>query len=707
MKRSGIEIQMEGSNLVLSLNEPPGNYCNASMVNQLDAALDLAEKNPSLRGVVLRSKTPHFSFGLKRSDCIHSWNENDIAQTCVQWLRFLRRLETLNINSVALLEGRCESAGLELALACTWRIAAINEATEFSFPEIHWGLVPFGSGTYVLPRIIGLRSALNMLLKGCPINVPSALKLGLVDFAVPSHSLMNKAHQLLDSGQDHAQARRGRHYPKWSLESNSVVRNIIYAKNRDFIERETKGFYPAFYSMLDLIADTQDLSWEAAVPLISKTFTNLALSRQSQALLHLAAFDLQTTPLNQTPAVSSASVGFVGANELSIQLVTACANAGIRSVLFDDDPQLVGNALKQVHAMLADVHTGTHERQIFDVENKFVSPTNSSHGLENCSIVIHTTTDELEKRTRFLAEVSTNKAKVVIMTNASVNPIKMSIPADSVKDTVGMNTFRSHGKAPLAEIIVNDEVSSEACTLAGELIKNLGFKTILVKDSAGFFVNRIRCVYILEAVQNLFDGATIDHIDEALMQFGFTYGPFHLMDDIGIDSIFDILSQLARHFPNKLFIFRELKALITAGRLGSKTGRGLYSYDSGIRKDVDPQVYSLLRIKMNPNVQLTNLEVIDRCILAIVNESATCLEQEILENARDGDFATVHTIGFPPFWGGVFKYVDFVGPRIIVENLITLSRKYGDRFRPSPLLVKHADEGLAFFPDEPRKEIRG
>jgi 3-hydroxyacyl-CoA dehydrogenase/enoyl-CoA hydratase/3-hydroxybutyryl-CoA epimerase len=197
----------------------------------------------------------------------------------------------------------------------------------------------------------------------------------------------------------------------------------------------------------------------------------------------------------------------------------------------------------------------------------------------------------------------------------------------------------------------------------------------------------------------LLEGAPMDQIDQAMTDFGFPVGPITLVDEVGIDVGMHVLDTIQKAFPDRMLPAKGLQPIADSGRLGRKNNKGFYLYENDKKGRPDPAVYELLGLHKAGD-KITNDEILDRCLLLFVNESVRCLEDGILNSAYDGDVGAVFGLGFPPFWGGPFKYVDLVGTKTVVERLKKLADKYGKRFEPATLLVRNADSGKKFFPDE-------
>jgi 3-hydroxyacyl-CoA dehydrogenase/enoyl-CoA hydratase/3-hydroxybutyryl-CoA epimerase len=252
---------------------------------------------------------------------------------------------------------------------------------------------------------------------------------------------------------------------------------------------------------------------------------------------------------------------------------------------------------------------------------------------------------------------------------------------------------------PLLEIVVTDATADWVTARSIELGQALGKQVIVVKDGPGFYTTRALSFYLNEASTILLEGASIEAIDKALTDFGFPVGPITLVDEVGIDVGKHVLDTIQSAFPDRMVPPKGLTPLADSGRLGRKNNKGFYTYENGKKGRPDAAVYELIGVSRTGD-KVSAEDIVDRCVMAFVNESARCLEEGILASASDGDVGAVFGLGFPPFWGGPFKYVDLVSAAAVVEKLRQLEAKHGARFRPADILVKHAAAKTRFFPTE-------
>jgi 3-hydroxyacyl-CoA dehydrogenase/enoyl-CoA hydratase/3-hydroxybutyryl-CoA epimerase len=305
----------------------------------------------------------------------------------------------------------------------------------------------------------------------------------------------------------------------------------------------------------------------------------------------------------------------------------------------------------------------------------------------------------------------------VYASNTSTIPIsRIAEAAARPEGVLGMHFFSPVHKMPLLEIVVTPKTDREAIVTSVAYGKRLGKTVIVVNDGPGFYTTRTLSAYMNEAGRLLDEGAPIDAIDDALVRFGFPVGPITLLDEVGLDIGGRVGLVLAEAFGPRMAPPESMRRVVESGRTGRKGRRGFYLYDaSGTKGDVDPSVYELVgppgahrgggsssSPRSEERRNIPEEEIVQRCVLAMVNEAARCLEEGILRGARDGDIGAVFGIGFPPFRGGPFRYVDAVGADTIVRELDALYGRFAPRFEPAELLVAMARARRRFYPSEGR-----
>lgn len=699
--------------LSLTKEDSEMNVLSESVLRELHNNLEEIEKDTNVKGVVITSgRDDHFVVGADIKE-IERFKSAEEAQAGAEQLQELfSYIENMKIPTVAAINGNCLGGGLELSLACTWRVITDNPKTMLALPEIKLGLIPGAGGTQRLPRLVGLQIALDMILTGKNIRAKKAVNIGLADALVPKSVLLEQAVVYAKKGKKKGPKKSGgftKELPKWALEGNVVGRKIMEKKAREMVDKNTKGFYPAAYKALKAVFEGVDKSLKDGLKLEAKLFGELFATKESKSLIHLFHCITESKKHEFKDAgkevfgddVCPNEIGVIGAGFMGTGIATVCANKKIRVLLSDPNKEGISKSLKHSY----DFFKKRLKKKIikpFELDQKmaYISPGLKPVGFSQVPVVVEAVFEDIGLKQKILADLEKNAPdKWIFATNTSALPIaKIAEKSEHPERVLGMHFFSPVEKMPLLEIIITDKTAPWATARAVALGQKMGKQIIIVKDSPGFYTTRALSFYLAEAAAMLSEGVHMERIDKALTDAGFAVGPITLCDEVGIDVGAHVLDTLVEAFPDRMTKPDGLTKVIESGRQGRKNGKGFYLYEDGKKGGPDMDVYNVVGIKPNNNLSIN--EIVDRCMLSFVNESVRCLQEGILRHAYDGDIGAVFGLGFPPFWGGPFKYVDHIGAKVIVDLLNGLADKVGPRFKPCELLEEYAKEEKLFFPDE-------
>ncbi len=620
----------------------------------------------------------------------------------------LNRLASLRVPTVAAIHGACLGGGLEMTLACSYRVCSDHAKTGFGLPEVQLGLIPGMGGTQRLPRQVGLQAALDMILTGRNIRAKRALQMGLVDEMVHPAILRDIA---LDRARALAEKRlrpsRGGSHGATSLllEHNPIGRNVVFKKARESVMEKTHGHYPAPLAALEAVQAGYAHGFTTGLQEEARRFGEMAMTDVSRQLVFLffannslkkdAGVDEPAPQPLEVKKLGVLGAGFMGAGIASIAIQQ---NTLVR--LKDTDTGRIGKGLAAIRGVLQERLTRKQitRLQLEDTMTLVGGTTNYS-GFESVDLVIEAVFEDLELKHRVLEEVEPAiPPDAIYASNTSTIPIsRIADIAAHPERVLGMHFFSPVHRMPLLEVIVTSMTAPEATVTAVAYGKRLGKTVIVVNDGPGFYTTRTLSAYMNEAGRLLDEGASIDAIDNALVDFGFPVGPITLLDEVGIDVGGKVGTVLAEAFGARMAPSEAMRKVVAAGRTGRKGGKGFYVYDdTGKKGAVDPAVYELMGGERR---EIAADEIVERCVLAMVNEAALCLQDGVLRSARDGDIGAVFGIGFPPFRGGPFRYIDSVGPDRIVDRLEELNVRFQSRFAPASLLVDMAKARRSFYTD--------
>lgn len=693
------------------------NAFSREILADLDSILSQALNEQSLSGIVFTSSKPAcFAAGVDIAifDTLTTQQAGEEASAALHAV--FQKFADAPVPTVAAINGVCLGGGLELALACHYRICSSHSSTQLGLPEIQLGLLPGGGGTQRLPRVIGAAPALDLILTGKKIDAKKALKLGLVSEVVPENQLLRKAVELCKAakpltgskkqstlgflGQMKAADVGSIDVQKLALETNPLGRAIIERKTLEQIEKNTKGFYPAPKKALESLIRGIAKPLQDGLRLESKLFGDLVVTPESRALIHI--FRL-ITAAKKNPFHSDAqrearedvidpliagdtAVGMVGAGLMGSGIATVLSDKNIRCVMMDRDGASVQRGLKSVQSYF-DERMKKRRIKRFDRDSAMgrVLPTTSPESLSGTPIIIEAVFEDLAVKHELLKKCETfvKNENFIFASNTSSLPIsRVAAAARKPENVVGMHFFSPVPKMPLVEIITTGKTSERAASAAFDLAAKMGKNIIVVKDGPGFYTTRILAFLIAEALNILVEGASIEAIDTALERFGMPVGPITLLDEVGIDVGAHIITVLKDAFADRLQIPAELESIIAEDRKGRKNGRGFYTYADGKKDKPDVSVYRHLK-HGDDRKHMDMKEIADRCMYVFMNEAARCLDEGIISSTDVGDLGAIFGLGFPPFLGGPFHHAQQLGYARVSQTLSDMAGKYGKRFAPA------------------------
>ncbi|CAM3946331.1 fatty acid oxidation complex subunit alpha FadJ [Pseudoalteromonas byunsanensis] len=601
--------------------------------------------------------------------------------------------------TVAAIHGAALGGGLEFALACDYRVCTDSDITKLGLPEVQLGLLPGGGGTQRLPKLVGIQKALEWMLTGKQIRAKQAKKSGLVNDCVPSSILLPVAAEMATKGKAKSAKPRLDRLSQL-LESNPFGRNIIFKKAQENVLKKTGGHYPAPLNIIKAVRASIELDELKAYKTEAEGFADLVMTDVSKALrgIFFATTEMKkewknddVAPIARTAVLGG---GLMGAGIAHVSAVKAGALVRVKDVA----QQGIANAMNYSYKILSKRQKRRimTEAQLQQTMNRITGTTDYS-GFKHVDMVIEAVFEDLKLKQGMVADIEQHCQKETIFaSNTSSLPIaQIAEKAARAENVIGLHYFSPVEKMPLVEIIPHAGTSDQTIARTVNFARKQGKTPIVVKDKAGFYVNRILAPYVNEAANLLLAGEPIEKIDQALVEFGFPVGPLALLDEVGIDIGSKIAPILEKELGERFKAPTAFDRLIDAKRLGRKTGRGFYSYDKKDKK-VDESVYELLGITTSP--RLNKQEIASRCVAQMLNEAARCLDEGIIASPRDGDIGAIFGIGFPPFLGGPFSYMDKRGVSKVCSELSTYASD-NPVFTPAEPLMRMAEKGAKFYQD--------
>lgn len=677
------------------------NILTAQTLSELDSLLKRIQSESPLKALVLRSaKKGIFIAGadIKEIDAISDGRDAEEKSRAGQAV--LNALEDLPIPSVALLNGTTLGGGLELALAATYRFAALGEEFRIGLPEVKLGVIPGFGGTWRLPLRTGLTRGLEWITQGKAVSPAEAHRAGIVDSVAHEERLEETALDFLEK----TNYRKRTPNPPWRpltqrlLEDTFFGRALIAQAAKRAILDKTRGQYPASLRAARVVVDNWRAPRESALKREAREFGSLVADGTHKPLIHVFYLTERYKKEKWTAALgilTPAKIGVVGAGVMGGGIAQIASKAGVEVRLKDMNPEALLVGLRSAHAAYGDEK---RRRHLSACEAKSgmarILPALDYTGFRRCGLVIEAVVENLGIKKKVFAELElVASPEAVLVSNTS--SLSIARMAESVKNparVAGMHFFNPVQKMPLVEVIRAERTSENTVATLVEWARRLRKTPVVVKDSPGFLVNRLLMPYLNEAGALFEEGAAPDAIDKTLMDFGMPMGAFRLLDEIGMDVAAKVSHVLYEAFGERMTPCPAVDEMVEKKWLGRKSGRGFYLYEKG-KCVFNPQL-AVLPIKRRTNHE----EIIDRCVLLMVNEAARCLEERVVREAADVDISMILGAGWPAFRGGLLCYADTGGIGGVIDRL----KKWRDRtrsarFEPAPLLVDLARRGSRFY----------
>ncbi|MEO5988752.1 MAG: 3-hydroxyacyl-CoA dehydrogenase NAD-binding domain-containing protein [Candidatus Eisenbacteria bacterium] len=681
------------------------NVLDAAALDSLEQALTELEGRQDLAGVVLCSgKEGSFIAGAD-IEAIGAITDSEEVRRLIQRAHavFLR-LENMGVPTVAAIDGVCLGGGTELALACDSRVASDESRTQIGLPEVMLGIFPGFGGTTRLPGVVGYAAALDLILSGRSLDARRAEKMGLVARAVPATWLMKSAHERIALLAKRPEGeRRDHHTPAglfaWLLEGNPLGRRILFSQARKSVLARTGGHYPAPLAAIEVLERCVGQTREIALALECDTVSPLVAGTVCKNLVRIFSLSeaAKKAPVGNDPSIRPVRVqrlALAGAGVMGGGIAELASRFGVAVRLRDLKPEALQKGLQTIRSVVDE--RGRKKRMKArekDAQMAFVSPTLELTGVHLADFAIEAVIEDLDIKRRVFAELEVRlRPDAVIATNTS--SLSVDALGEGLKHPerfVGFHFFNPVHKMPLLEVVRGARTSDAALVTAVAFARRLGKTPVVVKDSPGFVVNRVLMPYLREAMHLLEEGYGVAEIDMAMKRFGMPMGPFEVVDEVGLDVAHKVGAVLTHAFPTRMAESQMLVKLVESGRLGRKNGRGFYVHQ-GRRRTLDASVRGLLGLQAERRARSSDL-LAERMVLAMINESARCVEERIVTEAGHVDLALVFGAGFPPFRGGPLRYADTIGLPHVVQRLKALEAEQGARFIPCEWLIARSSPG--------------
>lgn len=705
------------------------NKFSANVITEFEKLIDELEKKGKageIEALIFRSgKTGNFIAGADINMIQATKTAEEAYTLSRKGHKLIDRWEDLPFPTIVAINGTAMGGGCELSLGSTAIVMSTDPSARIGLPEVNIGVIPGMGGCIRLPRKVGIATALDLILTGKTLPGDRAAKAGLAEACLAKEDFDGSVIAWVKLNLTKlASGERIAKEPKLGgmgglmgslLEKNPIGRSVVLKKAREGVLSKTRGQYPAPLEAIQVLDDTgakyepkiRGKERDEAMEREARGFGKMAATTISKNLIRLfflteqvkkskgVAGDFKTVP------VTSAAV--LGAGVMGGGIAQLYAEKGIATRMKDISEKALSLGIQSAQKIfMRSLKKKKLNPRQYQQKMNLIAPVLDYSGFMGVDFVVEAVIEKMEIKKAVIKELEGQvRDHCVIATNtSSLSVSEMQKVMAKPERFGGMHFFNPVHRMPLVEVIRGDKTGDEAVVRIYQFSKQLGKTPIVVKDRPGFLVNRLLMPYLNEATWLLQDGADIKEIDETLLDFGMPMGPMELIDEVGVD-----VGEKVAHILNDGFGDRMKPApfnskLVASGRLGKKSGKGMYQYldGSGKKKELNPEIYTILGVTPQKG-KVSREEILDRCILPMINEAARCLDDQIVETPAEVDLGMIMGTGFPPFRGGLLRYADTLGAKGIVEKLKKYQARFGARYEPAPRLLQMAERGETFHKD--------
>ena len=698
-----VNYELRGDIAILEVDNPPVNPLSSGVRVGLCDQFDKANSDENVKGIVLKGAGNAFIAGADISEFGQKMEGPDLHTA-------LKNIEYSEKPVVAAINGPALGGGLETALCCNYRIA--TEKSIVGLPEVNLGLLPGAGGTQRLPRIVGPSQALKIMLSGVPVPAKKALDQGILD-SISTGDLVEDAisflHKKLDETTEHPKVR--------DLNEKLVEargNENVMAEAKALASKSRKGQFAPGQIIKCVEAAIEEDDFDAGMKKESDLFLECLLHPQREAMIHIffgertAGKILDVPKDTETQKIGSA--GVVGSGTMGGGIAMNFANAGIPVIVLDQDEKNLERGIGVIeknYQMMVD--RGRLSQEMKDGVMSLITPSLNYEDLADCDIVVEAVYENLDLKQEIFKKLDdVVKGDAILASNTSGLDIDaISSVTNRPEKVVGTHFFSPANIMRLLEIVRGEKTSKETLATIMKLGKIIKKAAVMSLNAPGFIGNRMLFGYTQQANMLLLEGALPNQVDTALESFGMNMGPFRMMDLVGLDLGWRArkLAKLETPLTNKI-----ADALCEQERFGQKNGKGFYNYSDGSRAPNPAPENEEIYVKVAEENGFTRRdisdeEIVDRCILGLVNEGAKILEEGVAQRSSDMDIVYINGYGFPIWRGGPMFYANSIGLDKVLEKINKFAEKDEDFWKPADLLVALANDG-GKFADAPTDDLK-
>jgi 3-hydroxyacyl-CoA dehydrogenase / enoyl-CoA hydratase / 3-hydroxybutyryl-CoA epimerase len=708
--RPNVMIRKRSSGIAFMILDAAGkvNMLSSGVMDEFEDCIKQVAEDDSIKGVgIISGKPDTFLSGADLHEIMKFTDAHQGEALSRRGQHIFNGLANMNKPTVVGIHGVCLGGGLELALCCTKRIATDSPITLIGLPEVKLGFVPGLGGTQRLPRLIGVRNSLEVILTGDPVTARKANELGIIEKLTTPDNLLDQVEaEVLALLQDWVP---NKELHKQTAKDELAPEKIksLFAMAERSVRIRTKGNYPAQTRVLEVMKVGLNEGMETGLEHESKAFGELAVTDVSRNLVFLTFTSefarqsaLSTAAKESTPPVNT--VGIVGSGLMGSTIAQLAALNGVNVLLASVNEERQGQAAEQVKEIQQRLDKLKAESKPDAPQQGKIAAIVDDKEFARADLLIEAGTEDAEvKKQIFQRLLQTMRADAIIASNTSslsISEFAKDLPAST--QILGLHFFHPVDKMPLVELISHPGTSRSAVAQATAFLAKLGKTPVTVKDSPCFLVNRLLTCYIIETANLMVENTPVNWLEEAAIDFGMPMGPMALLDEVGLDVANMVNNSLFKAFGERMTPPPELAQALAAGIIGKKTGVGLYLWDeSGKRLGFNPALTEKLHFVFDDTRvdKALGQKLAMRMVLPMVDEAARCLDEKIVRRAREIDLALVMGLGFPPFRGGLLRYADALGIQNVIEQLKEIYKMKSVKREVSPFLLKLAQDNRGFY----------
>ena len=702
-----IQVELNDSVAVFTMDNPPVNQLSQHFILELVEAFSQAYDDEEIKAIVLTGSGKNFIAGADITQIKDVKKKNELLPKLEKNNQFLNAIETGPKPVIAAINGNCLGGGLEIAMACHYRIAA--QGVNLGQPEVQIGLIPGAGGTQRLPRLVGLRYGLEMITIGKPIRAEVAHTRGLVDEVAEPDQLVNlaaKAARRFISGEINIKLHttRNRHDRLPSAAEKKGMIEIAKAMTA----AQAKG-YLAPFKAIEAFEKGLGYDIDADIETEAELFADCVVSDVAKNLINIF---LNTRAAGRLPRIEGLEpakikkVGMLGGGVMGTGIVNVLLKGGFDTVLWEINEEALEKALVSIRKTF-DYPIKQKKMTPAELENLLndrLQTTTSLEDMKDVDLIIEAVLEDMQVKQEIWQQLEgICRDDVIFATNTSALPITemASIFADPGR-MIGMHFFNPAHRMQLLEVITAAKTSDQTLAITVAFSRAIKKIPIVVNDGPGFYVSRQLGGLMGGAVYLSADGVDGTDIESAMTEFGMPMGPATLADLTGIDINYHVNKNFEKRLGQRYKVHPLTELIFQTGCFGRKTGSGYFDY-SGDQPAPNPKVVNVVQKYLQDNQisprEMSKDEIIDVMLSLGINEAALMIEEGICDRPQDMDLALIYGLGFPPYRGGILRYADKQGLKKVYQKLVDLEKQYGPRFKPTGLIREMAETGKTFYTD--------